>query len=136
MAGPPEASPPAINGPPPGPEEPSELPEPPRSLIGLVLSPRSQAIAGPGSLALILFGALGTLAGESLGMPRPELIGLLGLAFGVAFAGVAITLGILLLVSRSTPFRRAAALSIGCGCLVFVAAGPVFLWMLGATGAR
>jgi hypothetical protein len=101
----------------------------------LVLSPRSQALSGPGALVSLVLGHGAARAGMALGLPRAELFGLIGIAFAVALASVAITLGLILTVSRQTPFPRAAVASIACGALTFLLAVPLFFLMLQAAAA-
>ena len=108
--------------------EPAEvLGEPPISLVGLILSPRFQVLSGPLATGLLLFGYGAFRVGYYFGLPRAELLALFSLGFGVALASVAVTLGILLLVAKHTPYRRAALASIAFGALAFLLAAPLFL---------
>lgn len=68
----------------------------------------------------------------ALGLPRPELFALVAIGLAVAMASVAVTLGIVLSVSKQTPYRRGALVSIVCGVVAFVLAGPTFLLVLGS----
>ena len=93
----------------------------------LILSPKFQALAGPLSLALMLLGVACTYLASWLGIPRAALFAAAGLGTGVAVASVAVTLGIVLLVSKQTPTRKKALISIVCGIGTFLLAGPIFV---------
>lgn len=97
------------------------------NIATFVLSPKSQAWAGPLSNALILGGLAASFLANFLGIPRGVLFASLGLGAGVAVASVAVTLGIILLVAKQTPTPKAALLSVALGIVSFVGAGPVFL---------
>jgi hypothetical protein len=109
--------------------------EVPVSIATVVLSPGFQVAAGPGSGGLLLVGYLLFRLAHLLGLPRPELPALLGIGVGVALASVAVTLGVVLVVSKQTPFPRGAVVSIVLGLVAFVCAGPTFLLVrAGPTG--
>lgn len=110
---------------------PAELPEPPISLIGLVLSPRFQRAAGPLAVLVLLAGYASLPLGRWLGVPRAEVLALAAVGCAVSLASVAVVLGVVLLVAREAPHRGRAALSIGLGALAFLIAGPLFLGLLG-----
>ena len=93
----------------------------------LILSPKFQALAGPLSLSFMVLGVACTYLASWLGIPRAALFAAAGLGTGVAVASVAVTLGVVLLVSKQTPMRKKALLSILCGIGTFLLAGPVFV---------
>lgn len=108
----------------------SEEPEPivlGASIATVILSPRFQAISGPGSLLVMGLGYLGFLAARAADLPRPELVALVAIGVAVAMASVAVTLGVILVVSKQTPSLKAAVASIVFGLAGFIAAGPVFM---------
>ncbi len=113
-----------------------ELPEPPISLVGIVLSPRFQILAGPLASGSCVFGFLLFQLAALAGVPRPELIALLGLGFGVSIASIAVVLGVVLLVAKQTPHRGWAGASIALGALAFVLAGPLFLLVVAGAGGH
>ena len=93
----------------------------------LILSPKFQALAGPLSLGLMVLGVGCTYVASWLGIPRAALFAAAGLGTGVAVASVAVTLGIVLLVSKQTPTRKKALISVVCGIGAFLLAGPIFV---------
>jgi hypothetical protein len=96
-------------------------------LPSLILSPKFQALAGPLGISFMLIGVVCTYSAMWFGFPRPVLFAAFGLGIGVAIASVAVTLGVILLVAKQTPYRRRALLSIALGIATFVLAGPVFV---------
>jgi len=97
------------------------------NLPEIVLSPKFQALAGPLGLGLMLIGVSCSYLGMWIGIPRSVLFAAFGLGLGVSMASVAVTLGIILLVAKQTPFRGKALLSVGLGIATFILAGPVFI---------
>ena len=115
---------------------PGEGQEPvPVSVASVVLSPGFQRAAGPAAALLLAGGYGGFRLAWAVGLPRPELIALLAIGIAVCLASVAVTLGVVLLVSRTTPYRRGAFVSILLGIVGFIAAGPIFLLVAGAPAA-
>lgn len=104
----------------------------PVSIATVILSPRFQALAGPLATGLLLGGYAAFRGAFALGMPRPELLALVALGVGVAVASVAVTLGIILVVAKQTPYPRRAVLSIVLGGAALLLAGPIFLLVAGS----
>ena len=97
------------------------------NLPAIILSPKFQALAGPLGIGLMLIGVICTYLAMWIGIPRAVLFAAVGLGTSVAVASVAVTLGIVLLVSKQTPFRKRALVSVALGIATFLLAGPVFL---------
>ena len=97
------------------------------NLPAIILSPKFQALAGPLGIGLMLIGVVCTYLAMWIGIPRAVLFAAVGLGTSVAVASVAVTLGIVLLVSKQTPFRKRALVSVALGIATFLLAGPVFL---------
>ncbi len=102
-------------------------PEQTVSIASVVLSPKFQVFSGPGAVGLLVGGYGAFRAAYALGVPRSELLALFSLGVGVALASVAVTLGVILVVAKQTPYPRRAVLSIVLGAVAFVLAGPIFL---------
>ena len=97
------------------------------NLPAIILSPKFQALAGPLGIGLMQVGVVCTYLAMWLGIPRAVLFAAVGLGTGVAVASVAVTLGIVLLVAKQTPYRKRALISVGLGIASFLLAGPIFL---------